>query len=161
MQCCRKISFYFCNIALTFAGWTHKWKILCKTLHKILHHVSIHAFSYLKVATLTVVVLKRLKTKTAKFESSLSCRTLWNICMGSQTPQYRPWYFTFLTQDIQALESSQQRTEKLRKKFIGSLILYSILLYIVAALICYFYDFPKSWKAKAVRSIPLLVFPFV
>lgn len=69
--------------------------------------------------------------------------------------------FSFVLQDIQALESSQQRTEKLRKKFIGSLILYSILLYIVAALVCYFYDFPKSWKAKAVRSIPLLVFPFV
>ncbi|XP_020609320.1 protein lunapark-A-like [Orbicella faveolata] len=66
-----------------------------------------------------------------------------------------------LEKDIEALKSSQQRTEKLRKKFIGSLILYSILLYIVAALICYFYDFPKSWKAKVVRSIPLLVFPFV
>ncbi|KAL9966183.1 hypothetical protein ACROYT_G024221 [Oculina patagonica] len=66
-----------------------------------------------------------------------------------------------LEKDIQTLESSQQRTEKLRKKFIGSLILYSILFYIVAALICYFYDFPKSWRAKAIRSIPLLVFPFV
>ena len=64
-------------------------------------------------------------------------------------------------QDLKALESSQQRTERLRKKFIGSLILYSILFYIVAALVCYFYDFPKSWRAKAVRSAPLLVFPFV
>lgn len=66
-----------------------------------------------------------------------------------------------LEKDIEALHSSQQRTENLRKKFIGSLILYSVLLYIVAALVCYFYDFPKSWKAKAVRSIPLLVFPIL
>ena len=64
-------------------------------------------------------------------------------------------------QDLKALESSQERTERLRKKFIGSLILYSILLYVVAALVCYFYDFPKSWRARAVRSIPLLVFPIV
>ena len=67
----------------------------------------------------------------------------------------------FSLQDLKALESSQQRTEQLRKKFIGSLILYSILLYVVAALVCYFYDFPKSWKARAVRAIPLLVFPVV
>lgn len=66
-----------------------------------------------------------------------------------------------LEKDIQTLQSCQQRTENLRKKFIGSLILYSVLMYIVAALVCYFYDFPKSWKAKVVRSIPLLVFPFV
>ncbi|CAH3140276.1 unnamed protein product [Porites lobata] len=66
-----------------------------------------------------------------------------------------------LEKDLKALESSQQRTEQLRKKFIGSLILYSILLYVVAALVCYFYDFPKSWKARAVRAIPLLVFPIV
>lgn len=66
-----------------------------------------------------------------------------------------------LEKDLKALESSQRRTEQLRKKFIGSLILYSILLYIIAALVCYFYDFPKSWKAKAVRSIPLLVIPIV
>lgn len=66
-----------------------------------------------------------------------------------------------LEKDLKALESSQQRTERLRKKFIGSLILYSILLYVVAALVCYFYDFPKSWKARAARSIPLLVFPVV
>ena len=65
------------------------------------------------------------------------------------------------SQDIKALQSSQQRTENLRKKFIGSLILYSVVMYILAALVCYFYDFPKSWKAKIVRSIPLLVFPFV
>lgn len=64
-----------------------------------------------------------------------------------------------IEKDLKALESSQKRTEQLRKKFIGSLVLYSILLYIIAALVCYFYDFPKSWKAKAIRSIPLLVFP--
>ncbi|RMX42274.1 hypothetical protein pdam_00009862 [Pocillopora damicornis] len=61
-----------------------------------------------------------------------------------------------LEKDIKALQSSQQRTENLRKKFIGSLILYSVVMYILAALVCYFYDFPKSWKAKIVRSIPLL-----
>lgn len=66
-----------------------------------------------------------------------------------------------LEKDIKTLQSSQQRTENLRKKFIGSLILYSVVMYILAALVCYFYDFPKSWKAKIVRSIPLLVFPFV
>ncbi|KAK2564930.1 Endoplasmic reticulum junction formation protein lunapark [Acropora cervicornis] len=66
-----------------------------------------------------------------------------------------------LEKDLKALESNLQRTEQLRRKFIGSLVLYSILLYILAALVCYFYDFPKSWKAKIVRSIPLLVFPLV
>lgn len=66
-----------------------------------------------------------------------------------------------MLQDLKALESNLQRTEQLRRKFIGSLVLYSILLYILAALVCYFYDFPKSWKAKIVRSIPLLVFPLV
>ena len=71
-------------------------------------------------------------------------------------------FFSILVlQDLKALESNLQRTEQLRRKFIASLVLYSIVLYILAALVCYFYNFPKSWKAKIVRSIPLLVFPLV
>ena len=84
-------------------------------------------------------------------------------CLYISKPSETPMIFisSISSQDIKALQSSQQRTENLRKKFIGSLILYSVVMYILAALVCYFYDFPKSWKAKIVRSIPLLVFPFV
>lgn len=84
-------------------------------------------------------------------------------CLYISKPSEIPVIFisSISSQDIKALQSSQQRTENLRKKFIGSLILYSVVMYILAAFVCYFYDFPKSWKAKIVRSIPLLVFPFV
>lgn len=89
--------------------------------------------------------------------------SLFFTCLYISKPSEIPVIFisSISSQDIKALQSSQQRTENLRKKFIGSLILYSVVMYILAALVCYFYDFPNSWKAKIVRSIPLLVFPFV
>ena len=63
-------------------------KNVTKILYKMLYHVSFRAFSYLKVTTLIVLILKGLKEKTAKFGSSLPCRTSWNICKDSQTPYY-------------------------------------------------------------------------
>ncbi|KXJ23332.1 endoplasmic reticulum junction formation protein lunapark-B [Exaiptasia diaphana] len=66
-----------------------------------------------------------------------------------------------LQKDIETIESSQYRNEHLRKKYIGMLLLYSVLLYIIVALVFYFKYFPTNWKDRVVRTLPLLIFPLV
>ncbi|XP_070546733.1 endoplasmic reticulum junction formation protein lunapark-A-like [Ptychodera flava] len=66
-----------------------------------------------------------------------------------------------LEKDIQALLKFKRRNQQLEKHYIGMLLLYSILLYIIAAVVTYFYYFPDNWKGRVVCSLPLLLFPFI
>lgn len=68
-------------------------------------------------------------------------------------------WFSFQIQDITRLQKFRLRNQQQQKKFIGSLILYSIILYIIAALILYFVYLPPDWKNRLLFSSPLLVFP--
>ncbi|XP_031568220.1 endoplasmic reticulum junction formation protein lunapark-like [Actinia tenebrosa] len=66
-----------------------------------------------------------------------------------------------LQKDIVALESSQRRNEQMRKKYIGRLLIYSVLSYILLAVIFYFKYFPTNWRDRIMRIIPLLIFPLL
>ncbi|KAL5010870.1 hypothetical protein ScPMuIL_013175 [Solemya velum] len=66
-----------------------------------------------------------------------------------------------ITKKIENLHRFRRQTQEKQKKFIASLILYSILVYIAAALIFYFYYLPDTWKLRLIYSLPLLVFPFL
>lgn len=66
-----------------------------------------------------------------------------------------------LEKQLQSLELAQQKNEQRYQRFIGLLMFYSILLYIIGAVLFYFYYFPKRWKDRIVRSIPMLVFPLL
>ncbi|XP_060557763.1 endoplasmic reticulum junction formation protein lunapark-B-like [Ruditapes philippinarum] len=64
-------------------------------------------------------------------------------------------------QDIKRLEQFKRKNQERQKWFIAKLLLYSILLYVVSALVFYFYYFPEKWKDRLLYSIPLLLFPVV
>ena len=64
-----------------------------------------------------------------------------------------------IRQKIQALEESKKTNVEKQRRLIGALILYSVLLYAVAALVLYFYSRPASWPDRVLYSSPLAVFP--
>ncbi|XP_046848482.1 endoplasmic reticulum junction formation protein lunapark-like [Xenia sp. Carnegie-2017] len=66
-----------------------------------------------------------------------------------------------LQKQLKELETACQKNEQFYQKLIGRLMLYSIVMYIITAMVVYFYYFPKYWKARIVRSLPLLAFPFM
>ncbi|XP_033732993.1 endoplasmic reticulum junction formation protein lunapark-B-like [Pecten maximus] len=66
-----------------------------------------------------------------------------------------------IEKDITRLQKFRLRNQQQQKKFIGCLILYSIVLYIIAALVIYFVYFPPDWKNRLIYSSPLLVFPML
>ncbi|XP_069119844.1 endoplasmic reticulum junction formation protein lunapark-A-like isoform X2 [Argopecten irradians] len=66
-----------------------------------------------------------------------------------------------IEKDITRLQKFRLRNQQQQKKFIGCLILYSIVLYIIAALVLYFVYFPPDWKNRLLYSSPLLVFPIL
>ncbi|XP_060078070.1 endoplasmic reticulum junction formation protein lunapark-B-like isoform X1 [Ylistrum balloti] len=64
-----------------------------------------------------------------------------------------------IEKDITRLQKFRLHNQQQQKKFIGCLILYSIVLYIIAALVIYFVYFPPDWKNRLLYSSPLLIFP--
>ena len=66
-----------------------------------------------------------------------------------------------LDMKIKEIERYGQTTEQRHKKIVGTLILYSVILYIVTAFIFYFYFFPASLYDQIFYIIPLLIFPIL
>ena len=64
-------------------------------------------------------------------------------------------------QEIDAIEKLKKGNLESQRKIIGSLLLYSVLLYIIAALVFYFYYLPTEWQDRVKYSAPLLVFPLM
>lgn len=62
-------------------------------------------------------------------------------------------------QEIEALQKFRRDNVLKQKSFITKLMLYSILLYIVTAIVFYFYFFPNNWTDRLLYSSPLLIFP--
>jgi len=69
--------------------------------------------------------------------------------------------FFCLFQEIKKLEQFRRENQERQKWFIAKLLLYSILMYIVSALVFYLYYFPEKWKERLLYSIPLLLFPLM
>lgn len=55
----------------------------------------------------------------------------------------------------------RRQNQEYQKNFIGSLILYSVIIYVVAAVLFFIFYFPQSWKDWFFASIPLLLFPIL
>lgn len=60
---------------------------------------------------------------------------------------------------ITSLQQFRKQNQERQKKLIGRLILYSIILYIGAGVIFYFYYLPITWTKRLLYSTPLLIFP--
>ncbi|XP_033208211.1 endoplasmic reticulum junction formation protein lunapark-B isoform X2 [Belonocnema kinseyi] len=66
-----------------------------------------------------------------------------------------------LDKKIKDIEKYGLFTEQRHKKIVGTLIAYSVILYIIAALTCYFYFFPTSPYDQLIYVTPLLIFPIL
>ncbi|XP_066300218.1 endoplasmic reticulum junction formation protein lunapark-A-like isoform X2 [Branchiostoma lanceolatum] len=66
-----------------------------------------------------------------------------------------------LDKEIQSLEQFKRHNEELQRRYVGGLLIYSIVLYIAAAVMFYFLFFPEGWQERVVRSLPLLTFPLL
>ncbi|XP_061174766.1 endoplasmic reticulum junction formation protein lunapark-B-like isoform X2 [Saccostrea echinata] len=84
--------------------------------------------------------------------------------MGSLISRFRKKPTTFevlesLEKEIETLQKFRRDNLQKQKSFITKLMLYSILMYIVASVIFYFYFFPNNWRDRLLYSSPLLIFP--
>ncbi|XP_015432814.1 PREDICTED: protein lunapark-A [Dufourea novaeangliae] len=66
-----------------------------------------------------------------------------------------------LDMKIKEIERYGLTTEQRQKKIVGTLILYSVVLYIISAFIFYFCFFPASLYDQIFYIIPLLIFPIL
>lgn len=62
---------------------------------------------------------------------------------------------------IKDIEQYGQNTEQRHKKIVGTLIIYSVVLYIVTAMVFYFYFFPAELYDQLFYITPLLCFPLL
>lgn len=67
----------------------------------------------------------------------------------------------FVSQDITSLERTKRTDVESQRRIVGSLIIYSILIYIGGVLLLYFYFKPTLWRDRFLYSLPLIVFPLL
>ncbi|XP_022105552.1 protein lunapark-B-like isoform X2 [Acanthaster planci] len=60
---------------------------------------------------------------------------------------------------MEALLSLKRRDTQREKQIMGSLLLYSVIVYLLMALFFYFYYEAKDWKGRATQILPFLLFP--
>nr|XP_045594910.1 endoplasmic reticulum junction formation protein lunapark-A-like isoform X2 [Procambarus clarkii] len=66
-----------------------------------------------------------------------------------------------IQKNVEAIEEYRETTEQRQKKLVGSLVLYSIVLYLVAAVVFYFYYFPNKLRERLLYATPFIIFPFL
>jgi len=67
----------------------------------------------------------------------------------------------FVDKDITSLEQSKRSDVESQRRIVGSLIIYSVVIYVTAALLLYFYFMPKLWFDRFFYCLPLIVFPLL
>ncbi|XP_068233006.1 endoplasmic reticulum junction formation protein lunapark-A-like isoform X4 [Palaemon carinicauda] len=66
-----------------------------------------------------------------------------------------------IQKDVLDIQEYHIHTQQRQKRLIGSLVLYSIVLYLVAAVVFYFYYFPPTLQEQLLYATPFIVFPLV
>ena len=64
-------------------------------------------------------------------------------------------------QDIKDLEEFRAKNQRLQKLWVGRLLLYSSVLYLLACLWVYCWNVPEQWSSKLLMALPLLTFPIL
>lgn len=62
---------------------------------------------------------------------------------------------------IKGIHEFRVHTQQRQKRFVGSLIAYSVVLYVIGALVFYFYWFPSDLSKQILYSLPLVLFPLL
>lgn len=66
-----------------------------------------------------------------------------------------------LEKDITSLERLKKTDIERQRRIVGSLIIYSILIYISSAVVLYFYFMPKLWRDRFFYCLPMILFPLL
>ena len=60
-----------------------------------------------------------------------------------------------------SLERSKRTDVERQRRVVGSLIIYSVVIYITGAVLLYFYFMPALWLHRLFYCLPLIVFPLM
>ncbi|NWU72083.1 LNP protein, partial [Pterocles burchelli] len=66
-----------------------------------------------------------------------------------------------IDKEIQTLEEFREKNQRLQKLWVGGLLLYSSLLYLITCLIVYLWCLPDEWTARLIMTLPLFAFPLI
>ncbi|KAM6200224.1 endoplasmic reticulum junction formation protein lunapark isoform 2-T2 [Sarcoramphus papa] len=66
-----------------------------------------------------------------------------------------------IDKEIQMLEEFREKNQRLQKLWVGRLLLYSSLLYLVTCLIVYLWCLPDEWMARLIMTLPFFAFPLI
>ncbi|NWI96914.1 LNP protein, partial [Pitta sordida] len=66
-----------------------------------------------------------------------------------------------IDKEIQTLEEFREKNQRLQKLWVGGLLLYSSLLYLITCLIVYLWCLPEEWTARLTMTLPFFAFPFI
>ncbi|XP_053803957.1 endoplasmic reticulum junction formation protein lunapark isoform X1 [Vidua chalybeata] len=66
-----------------------------------------------------------------------------------------------LDKEIQTLEEFREKNQRLQKLWVGRLLLYSSLLYLITCLIVYLWCLPDEWTARLTMTLPFFAFPLI
>ncbi|XP_005101430.2 endoplasmic reticulum junction formation protein lunapark [Aplysia californica] len=83
---------------------------------------------------------------------------LWTRFRGKQTTYE---ILEGIDKDINRLQKNRKDNQERLKRFVTRLIIYSVVLYVIAAVVFFFLYLPDTWQLRFLYSSPLLVFPFI
>ncbi|XP_078537653.1 endoplasmic reticulum junction formation protein lunapark [Lissotriton helveticus] len=66
-----------------------------------------------------------------------------------------------MEKEIQSLEEFREKNQRLRKLWVGRLLIYSSFVYLVTCLIVYCWYLPVEWSARLLMALPFFVFPII
>ncbi|XP_064371059.1 endoplasmic reticulum junction formation protein lunapark isoform X2 [Dromaius novaehollandiae] len=66
-----------------------------------------------------------------------------------------------IDKEIQMLEEFREKNQRLQKLWVGRLLLYSSLLYLITCLIVYLWCLPDEWTARLIMTLPFFAFPLI
>lgn len=66
-----------------------------------------------------------------------------------------------LDKEIQALEEFREKNQRLQKLWVGRLLLYSSVIYLITCLIVYLWCLPDEWTARLTMTLPFFAFPLI
>ncbi|XP_011482383.1 endoplasmic reticulum junction formation protein lunapark-B isoform X2 [Oryzias latipes] len=64
-----------------------------------------------------------------------------------------------LDKEIKELEEFRAKNQRLQKLWVGRLLLYSSVLYLLTSLLVYFLYFPEEWSQRVAMTLPFFVYP--
>ncbi|KAI1898151.1 hypothetical protein AGOR_G00069400 [Albula goreensis] len=66
-----------------------------------------------------------------------------------------------IDKDIQALEEFREKNQRLLKLWVGRLLLYSFLLFLITSIVVYFWYLPQQLTGRLILALPFIAFPIL